>query len=135
MNGVAEGLMQALVIDDSKAMRAILKRLLTEVGFEQVHEAVHGADALATLKYLKDLTLILVDWNMPEMTGIEFVKELRSHKEYETVKLMMVTTETEIGHVQSALDQGANEYLMKPFTAEVLKEKLTVLGLIGDPGP
>lgn len=127
--------MQALVIDDSKAMRAILKRLLSEVGFKQVHEAVNGADAIATLKYLKEVTLILVDWNMPEMTGFEFVKELRGNKDFDAVKLMMVTTETEIGQVRKALDAGADEYLMKPFTADVLKEKLNVLGLIGNGGP
>jgi two-component system chemotaxis response regulator CheY len=126
--------MQALIIDDSKAMRSILKRLLGEMGFGPIHEAANGSDALAALSYLKETRLILVDWNMPEMNGLEFVTAVRSNPQFNSVRLMMVTTETEIEQVQKALDAGANEYLMKPFTGEVLREKLNLLGLVSGAG-
>jgi len=71
-----------------------------------------------------------VDWNMPEMTGIEFVQAVRAKPEYDGMKLMMVTTETEMSQVSVALEAGANEYAMKPFTKEVLHDKLTMLGVI-----
>lgn len=120
--------MQALVIDDSKAMRAILKRLLQEIGFSPVYEAANGADALAALSYLGETDLVLVDWNMPEMNGLEFVNAVRVEPKYNGVRLMMVTTETEIAQVRKALDAGANEYLMKPFTTDVLRDKLSLMG-------
>lgn len=127
--------MQALIIDDSKAMRAILKRLLQEIGFAPIFEAANGADALAALNYLGETSLVLVDWNMPEMNGLEFVTAVRADPAFNHVRLMMVTTETELTQVRKALDAGANEYLMKPFTTEVLRDKLSIMGLIGETTP
>lgn len=120
--------MKAIVVDDSRASRIILKRALTAQGFE-VFEAGDGRQALLELAKTGPLDLALVDWNMPVMTGYELICEVRSKSEMNGMAIMMVTTETEISQVQKALDAGANEYVMKPFTEEVLKEKLLLLGL------
>lgn len=123
--------MKALVVDDSKAMRSILKNLLTGIGFE-VTQAGHGRQALEGLKRVGKFDLALVDWNMPEMDGLEFVEAVRADPTYNDMPLMMVTTETEMSRVVRALDAGANEYLMKPFTRELFLEKLAMLGLLDD---
>ncbi len=119
---------RALVVDDSRTMRSILKRALEQCGFE-VQEAVNGRDAIQRLALMRIPDLALVDWNMPEMTGIEFVIAVRGDKNYDAMRIVMVTTETEMEQVQRALTAGANEYVMKPFTKEVLVDKLTILGL------
>jgi len=121
--------MRALVIDDSKAMRLILGRFLKAAGFE-VREAIHGRDALTQLTEHGIVDLALVDWNMPEMSGIEFVQAIRADQAYVDMKLMMVTTESELGRVETALAAGADEYVMKPFTSDVLRDKLAMLGLV-----
>jgi len=120
--------MKALVIDDSKAMRTILAGILTGIGFD-VFEAENGLEALEQMKKVTDLSLALVDWNMPEMNGYEFVRKVREHDAYRGTKLMMVTTETEMAQVAKALDAGADEYVMKPFTRDIILEKLDLLGL------
>ncbi len=120
--------MRALVIDDSKAMRMILGRYLKEAGF-QVSEACHGRDALTHLGIHGPVDLALVDWNMPEMNGLEFVQAVRADGVYGAMKLMMVTTESEIARVQAAIEAGADEYVMKPFTPDILRDKLALLGL------
>jgi len=121
---------RVLVIDDSKAMRSILGRMLRGIGFEVV-EASDGRDALEKLKVAGKVDLALVDWNMPEMNGYEFVQAVRSEHTYDGTLLMMVTTETEMEQVTKALGAGANEYVMKPFTQEVIMEKLQMLGVAG----
>ena len=120
--------MRAIVIDDSRAMRAILRKQLVAVGFEVIGEAVHGADGLARLKEVGTPDLALVDWNMPEMNGLEFVVAVRSNHDYDSMRVVMVTTETEFDQISRALAAGANEYLMKPFTSDSLREKLAILG-------
>ena len=122
--------MRALVIDDSKAIRIILRRLLAELGFEVV-EAADGRQALGRLAELEPRPdLVLVDWNMPEMNGLEFVREVRGSGGNDDVTMVMVTTETESSQVVRALAAGANEYVMKPFTRDVLVDKLSLLGLV-----
>lgn len=123
--------MKAIVVDDSRATRTILKRALTQQGFEVV-EAGDGRQALTELEKTGPLDLALVDWNMPVMTGYELVCEVRARPAMNGMAIMMVTTETEISQIQKALDAGANEYVMKPFTEDVLKEKLLLLGLSKD---
>ena len=123
--------MKAIVIDDSRATRVILKRTLTAQGFEVI-EAGDGQQAIDELEKTRPLDLALVDWNMPVMTGYEFIVEIRSRASFAGMSIMMVTTESETSQVQLALDAGANEYIMKPFTDEVLKEKLMLLGLSQD---
>ena len=120
--------MKAIIVDDSRAMRMIIKRILAAVGFE-VCEAGDGKQALDQLVATGPVDLALVDWNMPVMNGFELITEVRSRKELDGMAIMMVTTETEIAQVQRALDAGANEYVMKPFTEDALREKLLLLGL------
>ena len=120
--------MNALLIDDSRAMRLILGRMLRELGLE-TEEASNGREALAHLDAGLDPDLILIDWNMPEMTGIEFVEVARRAPYSSTARLVMVTTEIEVPQVLRALEAGADEYVMKPFTKEALFEKLHLLGI------
>lgn len=121
--------MRALIVDDSRATRTIIKRMLTDVGFE-VFEAADGLDALRCLKEIGRADVMLVDWNMPEMNGYELICALRRDPQYDRVPLMMVTSETELAQMAKALEAGANEYVMKPFTKEVIAEKLTLLGVL-----
>ncbi len=122
----------ALVVDDSRAMRVILQRMLGELGFD-AREAANGREALERLRTGEPVELALVDWNMPEMNGLELVRAVRGDGTMAGIKLMMVTTETELHQVMRALEAGADEYIMKPFTREVVAEKLALLGLV-EPG-
>ena len=122
--------MQALVVDDSRAMRTILGKIVTSLGFEVI-TAVHGKDALEQLTAGARPQLMLLDWNMPEMNGYELLQQVRQDPAHAATKIIMVTTETEMTQVQNALAAGANEYVMKPFTTEVIYEKLCLLGLAG----
>jgi two-component system chemotaxis response regulator CheY len=121
--------MQALVVDDSRAMRAILTRLMTGLGFDVV-QAPDGAEALSLLDDGMRPAIALVDWNMPVMDGLTFIKACRAREEFRGITLMMVTTESEQGQIVRALAAGAHEYVIKPFTDEVIAEKLNLLGLV-----
>lgn len=121
---------KALVVDDSRATRMILSKTLSELGFE-VLQASNGVEALDVMAQQGgSVNLALVDWNMPKMTGIELVRELRSDPGYNHVFLMMVTTETEVEQIARALEYGANEYMMKPFSREAVEDKLRLMGVI-----
>jgi two-component system chemotaxis response regulator CheY len=120
--------MRALVVDDSKAMRMIIGRTLKGLGHEVV-EACDGLDAQERLKDSGTFNVALVDWNMPEMNGYEFICAVRADAAHNDMKLVMVTTEAEMSQVIKALEAGANEYIMKPFTKEMIQEKLQLLGL------
>lgn len=120
--------MRALVIDDSKTIRTILGRILTDLGC-QVSEAGHGREALEVLAKEPSQDIALVDWNMPEMNGYDFVRAVRADRAYDQLRLMMVTTECDLAKVASALDAGADEYVMKPFTKDIIVEKLRMIGL------
>ena len=122
-------MMHALVIDDSRAMRAILRRIMQRLGFT-VTEAGDGCEALDRIADSEPFDIALVDWNMPNMNGYEFVKEVRSSPELRDLWLMMVTTESEQARVVKAMAAGANEYIMKPFTDDVIEDKLRLLGLV-----
>ena len=121
--------MNALVIDDSSTMRLILTRFLVKMGF-QVVEATNGREALKRLREMGRADLVLVDWNMPEMNGVDFVRSVRADRSFDDLPLVMVTTNTELEHVAEALEAGANEYVMKPFTMDVIREKLGLLGFL-----
>ena len=121
--------MKVLVVDDSKAMRRIIKQTLRDLGFES-GEAEHGLMALEVLEANPtEFNLILVDWNMPEMNGYEFLCEVRKRDQFADLNILMVTTENEVEQMLKALDAGANEYLMKPFTKDALLDKLELLGI------
>lgn len=119
--------MQALVIDDSRAVRLLVGNILREQGFHVV-VAGHGQEGLEKLQENPEIRLVLVDWNMPVMDGLEFIQAVRKVRTWDQVRLVMVTTETESEQVQRAITAGADEYVMKPFTAEVLVAKLSLLG-------
>lgn len=120
--------MKALVVDDSRATRAILRRLLGELGYE-VAEAGDGVEALGVLRGANKFDLALFDWNMPVMNGYDLLTTVRADQSYGDMKIVMVTTETEARQMNDALDAGANEYVMKPFTKDVISDKLALLGL------
>lgn len=121
--------MLALVVDDSRAVRSTLRRMLNSIGFDVV-EARHGREALERLRD-GDLTpdLALVDWNMPEMDGLDLVRSLRRERRYAELPVMMVTSENDSRQMIRALMAGADEYAMKPLEQDALVEKLALLGL------
>ena len=120
--------MRILIVDDSRSMRLILKRMLADMGHTEVVEAEHGGQALERLQE-GAAELALVDWNMPVMNGLEFVQAMREVRAYDRIKVMMVTSESSPRLVYEALKAGADEYAMKPITREVIEDKLQLLGL------
>lgn len=118
--------MHSLVIDDSRAMRMILGRMLRDVG-STVTDAANGLEGLQQLTATSP-DLVLVDWNMPEMSGIEFLVAMRRPPYASTAKVLMVTTESEVAQVVRAIGAGADEYLMKPFSKPAVLDKLHLLG-------
>ncbi len=123
--------MRALIVDDSRAIRAIIARTLKELGVAETVEAANGKDALAAMAAKGPFQLAMVDWNMPVMNGYEFLVEARTTVTSEVMKIIMCTTETEVEQVAKALSAGADEYVMKPFTKEAVQSKLEMLGLSG----
>jgi two-component system chemotaxis response regulator CheY len=123
--------MLALVIDDSRTVRIIIGNILREIGIE-VLEAGNGVEALEQVRRHPDVGLMLVDWNMPQMNGYDFVRAIRSQPAYNAVRILMVTSEAQGEQVAKALGAGANEYLMKPFNKDVLVAKLNLLDVLGD---
>lgn len=120
--------MRALIVDDSRFMRAHLRQLLERMEV-QCAEASDGSEALDTLRAADEFDFMLLDVNMPRMTGLECVKALREAGLGQAMKVMMVTTESDNVFIESALEHGADEFLMKPFTPESLREKLAMMGL------
>jgi two-component system chemotaxis response regulator CheY len=118
--------MRALVVDDSRFMRELIKRVVSEMGYE-VRQAADGLGALALIADGFQPELALVDWNMPNLNGLEFVRRVRQNSSLASMRIIMVTTEVEQHQMIKALDAGANEYVMKPFTPEGLREKLELL--------
>ncbi|MDQ2833803.1 MAG: response regulator [Acidobacteriota bacterium] len=119
--------MRALIVDDSSFIREYLKHLLDRMGVV-CEEAVNGSDALTVLADRQQFDLMLLDLNMPVMNGLDCVKALRDAKLGPGMKVMMVTTEADHTFISTALDNGADEFLMKPFTPESLREKMLLLG-------
>jgi two-component system chemotaxis response regulator CheY len=120
---------KALVVDDSRTIRIIIRRILVDLGYE-VLEATNGIHALEVIEPEKGaVKLVLADWNMPEMNGLDLLKRLRQDPSLSSLKVIMVTTETELSQMASALEAGANEYVMKPFTKDILREKLEIVGV------
>jgi two-component system chemotaxis response regulator CheY len=120
---------KALVVDDSRAIRMILVRILKQIGFE-VQEAANGREALEVIEAGNSgVGLVLADWNMPEINGLDLLKRLRGNPALSSLAVVMVTTETEIEQIAEAMEAGANEYVMKPFTQDILVEKLQLAGI------
>lgn len=121
--------MRALVVDDSRAIRMMLKKMLLEEGFTEVLEAGDGQEALDRIDESGEPDVMLVDWNMPVMNGLELIRAVRKGRGLRSVPIVMVTTETEYDQMVKALAAGANEYVMKPFTRDVIVSKLEILGV------
>ena len=121
---------KAMAVDDSRAVRMIVTRILRDLGFD-VREAGNGREALEILNASDaPFDLVLADWNMPEINGLELLKSIRADGRFDSVRVVMVTTETELDQIALALEAGAAEYVMKPFTKEILLEKLDLAGIV-----
>jgi two-component system chemotaxis response regulator CheY len=120
--------MQALILDDSRAMRQILKRIIAPLGFDVI-ESANGVEGLAKVKEFPGIELALVDWNMPEMNGIDFVRSIRCDLKNKKMKLVMITTESDPAKVARALMLGVDEFIIKPFAFEELLQKLQLIGV------
>ncbi|MDB5307097.1 MAG: response regulator containing a CheY-like receiver domain and a domain [Gemmataceae bacterium] len=120
--------MNALVVDDSRVTRRVMGQILTGLGFS-VAEAGDGREALARLAELGPVDLAVVDWNMPVMDGPDLVRAVRGDPALDRVRVMMVTTESDAATIAEALGAGADEFVMKPFTPDVIRENLQLLGI------
>jgi two-component system chemotaxis response regulator CheY len=115
--------MKILAVDDFSTMRRIIRNLLRQLGYLNILEAEDGVQALAILKKDK-VDLVISDWNMPNMNGLELLKEMRRDEQLKHIPLLMVTAEAIKEKVIEAVKAGVNNYIVKPFTAEILKEKI-----------
>ncbi|HLZ19368.1 MAG TPA: response regulator [Smithellaceae bacterium] len=114
---------KVLIVDDFATMRKVVRNLLKQVGYEDIVEAEDGVMALKALKSQK-IDVIVSDWNMPNMTGLELLKAVRADAELAKTPFLMVTAEALQDNVVAAVKAGVNNYIVKPFTAEVLNEKI-----------
>ncbi len=129
MNGRNEGhfMKSCLIVDDSRVIRKVSRHILETLAFE-VEEAENGQEGLdACMRAMPDC--ILLDWNMPVMSGIEFIVLLRQQPGGDAPKVVFCTTENDVSHIREAIGAGANEYIMKPFDHETLKIKLQLVGM------
>ncbi|MCK5167248.1 MAG: response regulator [Rhodospirillaceae bacterium] len=117
-----------LIVDDSKVIRMVAKKILDELGFGTI-EAADGQIALDACK-AKMPEAVLLDWNMPVMNGIEFLRALREHPGGDAPIVIFCTTENDLDHIQEAMSAGANEYIMKPFDSDIIQAKFQQVGLI-----
>jgi two-component system, chemotaxis family, chemotaxis protein CheY len=117
--------MKFLVVDDSATMRRIVINSLQRIGFSSTVEAEDGSDALA--KFDSSIGFIITDWNMPNMNGLDFTRELRARPDGKSVPVLMVTTRSVREDILAAVEAGVNNYIVKPFTPQVLKEKIDQL--------
>jgi two-component system chemotaxis response regulator CheY len=115
--------MDVLVVDDASAMRRIVRGLLKELGFKNIREADNGQVALDELKRRK-ADLVVSDWNMPEMSGIDLLRAMRSDEALKNIPVLMVTAEAKKENILAAIQAGVNNYIVKPFNAQTLQEKL-----------
>ncbi|MDA0651891.1 MAG: response regulator [Proteobacteria bacterium] len=121
--------MPILIVDDYKTMLRIIRNLLKQIGFENVEEATDGSEALQKLRD-KKFELVISDWNMEPMTGIELLREVRNDENLKKMPFIMVTAESKTENVVIAKEAGVSNYIVKPFNAATLKSKLN--GVLGD---
>lgn len=119
--------MKLLVVDDSSTMRRIIKNTLARLGYKDVIEGGDGVEGWDALNANPDIEMLITDWNMPEMNGLELVKKVRADERFKDMPIIMVTTEGGKAEVITALKAGVNNYIVKPFTPAVLKDKLAAV--------
>ncbi len=113
-----------LVVDDFASMRQVVKKTLISMGFSNIHEAAGGADAVRKIEEGEPFGLIIADWNMPNMTGLELLNFVRSNQDMAKVPFVMITAEGKPENIVQAAKAGVSQYIVKPFTAEALQQKL-----------
>lgn len=118
--------MEVLVVDDLTHMRRLVKTMLKNLGFRSIHEAGDGKEALEVLG-TKDIGLIVSDWNMPNMTGIEFLRQIRSMEKYRDTPFLMVTAEATKENIVEAIGAGVSNYVVKPVQADIFESKLGLI--------
>ena len=116
--------MKILVVDDMLTMRRIVKNIMKQLGFANVEEAENGQDALTKLR-AESFGFVISDWNMPVMTGIELLRAIRADDSLKAIPVLMVTAEAQKENLIEAIQAGVSNYIVKPFTAEVLQEKMS----------
>lgn len=121
--------MRVMLVDDSKTIRRIQRSILEQIGYTEIEEACDGQDALSRVSAFQP-NLILLDWNMPNMNGLEFLRALRREAGGEKPVVVFCTTENDINHITEAMTAGANEYIMKPFDREIIEAKFSEAGLV-----
>lgn len=119
---------RCLVVDDSRVIRRVASRIVEDLGFK-VEEAQDGAKALDASK-VNMPDVVLLDWAMPNMNGLEYLEALRKLPHGETPRVVFCTTENDVEHIQTALDAGADEYIMKPFDSEIVRAKFEIIGVL-----
>ena len=124
--------MKILLVDDSKTMRMIVKKILCQIGFNNIHEAKNGKKGLEKLKNDKGFNLVLSDWTMPGLNGLDFLKAVRKDEELSNIGFIMISAESIDEDVEAVLQQGANAYLTKPFKNEELQKKIESIFLSHD---
>lgn len=115
--------MRILIVDDHEPMRKIIKNILRQIGLEDMDEAIDGRDAVKKMKE-KNFDIVLLDWNMPGMTGLDVLKIIKSDQNLKNIPVIMVTAESSKEKIIEAVNFGVTDYIVKPFTAEVLKKKI-----------
>ncbi|CCQ74119.1 response regulator [Magnetospira sp. QH-2] len=121
--------MNVLIVDDYKTMLRIIRNLLTQLGFKNIHEASDGSQALQYLHQHDDCGLIISDWNMEPMTGLQLLREVRADDNLKHIPFIMVTAESKTENVVTAKQAGVSNYIVKPFNAETLRGKMaSVIG-------
>ncbi len=120
---IHDKMIKILIVDDFATMRKVIRNLLKQIGYENIVEAENGQIALSTLQSQK-IDFIISDWNMPNMTGLELLKAVRADEDLKKTPFLMVTAEALKENVVEAVKAGVNNYIVKPFTAEVLEEKI-----------
>ncbi len=115
--------MRVLIVDDFSTMRKIIKGIMRKLGFTNIEEAEDGTTALPKLRSDK-FDFVISDWNMPNMNGLEFLKAIRSDEDLKGLPFLMVTAEAKKENILDAIKSGANNYIVKPFTEEILQQKL-----------
>jgi two-component system chemotaxis response regulator CheY len=122
------GVKLCLVVDDSRVVRKVARRILEDLGFE-VAEAGDGVEALAWVRTAMP-DLVLLDWNMPAMNGLEFLRQLRREPGGEAPRVVFCSVENDLDRIREALDAGADEYIMKPFDGDIVASKLALAGVL-----